>query len=162
MEDSDGDIWFATSNGICCYYTKENKWKSMLSSYQQEKDEQNYVFISLCEVSPGTILVGGYMSGMYRINKKDMIPHYFSPQNEGYTSIRPDKYIRSIYRDEEGYIWAGGYYNLKRIHPKTYDMEHYTMEYPVTFITSKNQDELWIGTTGGLFKFDKRLRKSYK
>ena len=159
MEDSDGDIWFATSNGICCYYTKENRWKSMLSSYQQEKDEQNYVFISLCEAEPGTILVGGYMSGMYRINKKDMIPRYFSPQTEGYTQIRPDKYIRSIYRDEDGYIWAGGYYNLKRIHPDTYKMEHYSMEYPVTFITSKNRDELWIGTTGGLYKFNKKQKK---
>lgn len=159
MEDSDGDIWFATDNGVCCYYTKEKKWRSLLSRYQQEKDGQNYVFISLCEANPGTILVGGYMSGMYRINKKDMKPHYFSPQTEGYTLIRPDKYIRSIYRDKDGYIWAGGYYNLKRIHPDTYRMEHYTMEYPVTFITLKNRDELWIGTTGGLYKFNKRHQK---
>ena len=159
MEDSDGDIWFATSNGVCCYYTKEKRWKSLLSSYQQEKDEQNYVFISLCEASPGVILVGGYMSGMYRIDKKDMIPHYFSPQAEGYAQIRPDKYIRSIYRDLEGFIWAGGYYNLKRIHPDTYEMEHYSMEYPVTYITSKNRDELWIGTTGGLYTFNKTQKK---
>ena len=159
LEDSDGDIWFATTNGVCCYYTKENRWKSLLSSYQQEKDEQNYVFISLCEASPGVILVGGYMSGMYRIDKRDMKPSYFSPQTEGYLNIRPDKYIRSIYRDQEGYIWAGGYYNLKRIHPETYAMEHYSMEYPVTFITSKNQDELWIGTTGGLYKFNKKQKK---
>ena len=159
MEDSDGDIWFATSNGVCCYYTKEKRWKSMLSSYQQERDEQNYVFISLCEAKPGTILVGGYQSGMYRIDKKDMKPRYFSPQQEGYTQIRPDKYIRSIYRDQEGFIWAGGYYNLKRIHPDTYEMEHYSMEYPVTYITSKNKDELWIGTTGGLYTFNKKQKK---
>jgi hypothetical protein len=46
---------------------------------------------------------------MYRINKKDMRPQYFSPQEEGYTDIRPDKYIRSIYRDNQGTVWAGGY-----------------------------------------------------
>ncbi len=159
LEDSEGDLWFATSNGICYYDIHTKKWASMLSSYQQDKDEQNYVFISLCEAITGTILVGGYMSGMYRINKKDMIPHYISPQNEGYTDIRPDKYIRSIYRDEEGYVWAGGYYNLKRIDPKTYAMEHYSMDYPVTYITSRNKDELWIGTINGLYKFNKKQKK---
>lgn len=159
LEDSEGDIWFATGNGICCYNKRTKKWTSMLSNYQQEKQEQNYVFISLCEAAPGVILAGGYMSGMYRIDKRDMKPHYFSPQTQGYTDIRPDKYIRSIYRDEEGYVWAGGYYNLKRIDPKTYAMEHYNMEFPITFITSKNKDELWIGTINGLYKFNKRQKK---
>lgn len=68
----------------------------------------------MCETAPGTILVGGYMSGMYQINKKDMVPKYFSHQSTlGWTNIRPDKYIRCIYKDNDGIIWAGGYYNLK-------------------------------------------------
>ncbi len=159
LEDSEGDIWFATGNGICCYNKHTRKWTRMLSGNGKDKQAQNNVFISLCEASPGILLAGGYMSGMYRINKKDMVPHYFSPQGEGYKNIRPDKYIRSIYRDEEGYIWAGGYYNLKRIDPKTYAMEHYTMEYPITFITSKDKDELWIGTINGLYKFNKKQKK---
>lgn len=159
LEDSDGDIWFATSNGVCCYHSKTKKWSSLLSSYQNDTKRQNYVYISLCEATPGTILVGGYSSGLYRIDKKDMIPHYISPQTLGYTHIRPDKYIRSIYRDEENYIWAGGYYNLKRLHPITYALEHYPMEYPITYITSKNKDELWIGTTNGLYTFDKKQKK---
>lgn len=99
------------------------------------------------------------MSGMYRINKKDMNPQYFSPQTEGYSHIRPDKYIRSIYRDEEGIVWAGGYYNFKGIHPVTGKMEHYTTEYPITYITSKSKDELWIGTINGLYLFNKPKRK---
>ena len=54
------------------------------------------------------------MSGMYQINKKDMVPKYFSHQSTlGWTNIRPDKYIRCIYKDNDGIIWAGGYYNLK-------------------------------------------------
>ena len=156
LEDSDGDIWMATSNGVSFYSPRTGTWKNMLSNRNRhEKDERNSVFISLCESTPGTILVGGYMSGMYRINKKDMNPHYFSPQTEGYSHIRPDKYIRSIYRDEEGIVWAGGYYNFKGIHPVTGKMEHYTTEYPITYITSKSKDELWIGTINGLYLFNK-------
>ena len=159
MEDSDGDLWVATSDGVGCYNNRTKQWTSMLSSRQQNEHDQNHVFISLCESTPGTILVGGYMSGMYRINKKDMIPHYFTPQAEGYTHIRPDKYIRSIYRDEEGNVWAGGYYNFKRIDPVTGDMEHYNTEYPITYITAKNENELWIGTINGLYEFNKQQKK---
>ena len=159
LEDSDGDIWMATSNGVCLFNVKTRKWRSMLSSYQQDKHDQNYVFISLCEAEPGVILVGGYMSGMYRIDKKDFIPRYFTPQTLGYQHIRPDKYIRSIYRDKEGIVWAGGYYNFKRLDPKTGEMEHYPIDYPITCITSKNEQELWIGTINGLFKFNKPQKR---
>ena len=159
LEDSDGDIWAATGNGISMFDTRTRQWKNMLSNRQQEKNSENHVFISLCESTPGTILVGGYMSGMYRIDKRDMTPRYFTPQSEGYSHIRPDKYIRSIYRDEEGVIWAGGYYNLKSIDPVTGKMKHYNTDYPITFITTKNKYELWIGTINGLYKFNKKQQK---
>lgn len=159
LEDTDGDLWAATNNGVSYYNTRTHQWKHLLGSDQQMEHAQNNVFVSLCEITPGTILVGGYMSGMYRINKKDMKPHYFFPQAEGYSHIRPDKYIRSIYKDEEGNVWAGGYYNFKRIAPNTGRMKHYTTEYPITYITSKSKDELWVGTTNGLYKFDKRTQR---
>ena len=159
LEDSDGDLWIATNNGICHFNSRTHQWKSMLSYTREELQDQNNVFISLCEAEPGVILVGGYMSGMYRINKRDLIPHYFSPQSEGHKDIRPDKYIRSIYRDEAGNIWAGGYYNFKQINLKTGKTEHYSTDYPITFITSKNEHELWIGTINGLYKFDKDVKK---
>ena len=159
IEDSDGDIWVATNNGVSCYHTRTKKWTTLLSSHDLGRQDQNYVYISLCESTPGTILVGGYMSGMYRINKKDMRPHYFSPQAEGYTDIRPDKYIRSIYRDKQGMVWTGGYYNFKGMNFATGEIEHYQTEYPITIITSKSAEELWVGTVNGIYKFNKRLKK---
>ena len=159
IEDSDGDIWTATSNGIGCYHTRTKKWSTLLSSQEQGNQEENYVYISLCEVSPGVILAGGYMSGMYLINKKDMSYEYFSPQTRGYPNIRPDKYIRSIYRDEEGIVWAGGYYNFKSINLTSGEIEHFQTDYPISFITSRNPKELWVGTINGLYKFNKEQKK---
>ena len=159
IEDSDGDIWVATSNGIGCYHTRTKQWTTLLSSQEQGHQDKNYVYISLCESTPGTILVGGYMSGMYLINKKDMRPQYFSPQTQGYTDIRPDKYIRSIYRDQEGMVWAGGYYNFKGMNFTTGEIEHYSSEYPITVITSKNTQELWVGTVNGIYKFNKKQKR---
>lgn len=158
LEDSDGDLWITTTNGVGYYNTRTQQWKCLLSSHENDWQEQNHVFISLCETSPGTIAIGGYMSGVYFINKKDMRPQYFSPQSQGYTDIRPDKYIRSIYRDKDGFVWAGGYYNFKRLNPKG-QIEHYATDYPITFITSKNDDELWIGTANGIYKFNKKQKK---
>ena len=159
IEDSDGDIWVATSNGIGCYHTRTKQWTTLLSSQDQGQQDKNYVYISLCESTPGTILVGGYMSGMYLINKKDMRPQYFSPQMQGYTNIRPDKYIRSIYRDQEGMVWAGGYYNFKGMNFSTGEIEHYSSEYPISVITSKNAQELWVGTVNGIYKFNKKQKR---
>ena len=159
IEDSDGDIWIATNNGVGCYHTRTKRWTTLLSTNEQGRQDQNYVYISLCESTPGTILVGGYMSGMYRINKKDMRPQYFLPQAEGYTDIRPDKYIRSIYRDQEGIVWAGGYYNFKGMNFTTGEIEHYSSEYPITVITSKNEQELWVGTVNGIYKFNKKQKR---
>ena len=159
IEDSDGDIWVTTNNGIGCYHTRTKQWTTLLSSHDQNRQNQNYVYISLCESTPGTILVGGYMSGMYRINKKDMRPQYFSPQQEGYTDIHPDKYIRSIYRDEQGTVWAGGYYNFKSMNFATGQIDHYQTEYPISVITSKSDKELWVGTVNGIYKFNKQLKE---
>lgn len=159
LEDSDGDLWITTSNGVGYYNSRTKKWKRLLSSQEDNKQEQNYVFISICEAKPGTILIGGYMSGMYAINKETMSVRYFSPQTEGYTHIRPDKYIRSIYCDEDGEIWSGGYYNFKRFNLTNGEMEHYATDYPITYITSKNREELWVGTVNGIYKFNKKQKK---
>ncbi|MDE8712703.1 hypothetical protein PZH41_26215, partial [Phocaeicola vulgatus] len=89
------------------------QWTYLLSTYQHDTPNQNHVFISICESLPGIILVGGYMSGMYKIDKKNMTTQSFIPQTLNDDTIKPDKYIRCIYKDWDNLIWAGGYYNLK-------------------------------------------------
>ena len=69
MEDSDGDIWYATCNGISCYDISEKKWKSYCTEKELPQYE-NHIFLSVCEIRPGIILAGGYMSGIFRIDKK--------------------------------------------------------------------------------------------
>ena len=52
MEDSDGDLWFATSNGISLYQTDTKEWRSFLSSFDPVPDDENHIFLALCEASP--------------------------------------------------------------------------------------------------------------
>lgn len=153
IQDSDGDIWFATSNGISYYSMKENKWKAYLSEDSKDIHNDNRIFISLCEAKPGLILAGGYMSGTYEINKYTGKVNYTLQPNIA-KGIYPDKYIRSIYRDREGLIWRGGYYNLRSYDLNTQITQLYHTNYPITCIQRKNDDFLWIGTINGLYTFN--------
>ena len=155
IEDSEGDSWYATSNGICYFDVSENKWINFSPSHSPNGERsENHIFTSLCESSPGIILAGGYMSGIYKIDKRTKEVTFFQQQNirqgEG-----PDKYIRSIYRDNERLIWIGGFYRLKSYSLTTKEVCEYNIGYPITCITQKDEHSLWIGTINGVFVFDK-------
>lgn len=160
MEDSEGDSWYATSNGICYFDVSENKWINFSPSHSPNGERsENHIFTSLCESSPGIILAGGYMSGIYKIDKRTKEVTFFQQQNirqgEG-----PDKYIRSIYRDNERLIWIGGFYRLKSYSPTTKEVCEYNIGYPITCITQKDEHSLWIGTINGVFVFDKLKKQA--
>ena len=151
IEDSDGDLWFGTSNGISLYDSKQKQWRSFLSSFNHGLKNQNRIFITLCEVSPGVIWAGGYTSGIYKINKKTLSVEYFSPFLLSSVNIRPDKYIRDMIKDSKGYIWSGGYYNLKCIDPRKNTVRLYPGVNTVTAIEEKDTNFMWVGTATGLF-----------
>lgn len=155
IEDSDGDLWFGTSNGISLYHSRTKEWHSFLSSFDQHLKDKNHIFITLCEVSPGVIWAGGYTSGIYKINKKTSSIEYFSPYLLTHANMRPDKYIREIVKDSKGYVWSGGYYNLKCFNPKTNDVRLYPGVSSITAIAEKDNRYMWIGTGTGLYTLDR-------
>lgn len=155
IEDGDGDLWFATNNGISLYDHRAKQWQSFLSVFNKDHNNRNHTFISLCEVSPGIIWAGSYSSGIYQIDKKKRSVSFFTPALFGGTTIRPDKYIRSITKDSEGYVWSGGYYNLKKIdydHKKIYLIPGLD---GITNIKEKDKEYMWIGTANGLYLLEK-------
>lgn len=155
IEDSDGDLWFGTSNGISLYQSKTGQWHSFLSSFDHQLKNKNHIFITLCEVSPGIIWAGGYTSGVYKINKRTLSVEYFSPYLLNPDNIRPDKYIRDIVKDSKGYIWSGGFYNLKCFDLSLNSVRLYPGINSFTAITEKDDGHMWIGTSAGLYLLDK-------
>nr|WP_044654235.1 two-component regulator propeller domain-containing protein [Bacteroides acidifaciens] len=159
IEDSDGDLWFATNNGISFLNSKTGQWRSVLSSFEKSQENKSHIFLTLCEVAPGTIWAGGYSSGAYQIDKKSFKVSYFMPPLYTQTSMRPDKYIRDIRMDSQGYIWSGGFYNLKRIRLETQDVRFYPGLNSVTAIVEKDDKSMWIGSATGLYLLDKESGK---
>lgn len=152
IEDSEGDLWFATSNGISLLQPAVGRWRSFLSRSDGIQDGGNHIFLTLCEVSPGVICAGGYASGLYRIEKKTGRVEYFPPSfaAEG----RPDQYINDIGKDSGGCIWTGGCHNLKRFDPHDGTVRLYPVPGPITAILEKDPEWMWIGTGMGLYLLD--------
>ena len=102
IEDSEGDLWFATSNGISLLQPAVGRWRSFLSRSDGIQDGGNHIFLTLCEVSPGVICAGGYASGLYRIEKKTGRVEYFPPplQQRGVQtsiSMTSEKILEDVY-----------------------------------------------------------------
>ena len=154
VEDSDGDLWFATSNGISFYQTDTKEWRSFFSSFDPVPNDENHIFLALCEVSPGVMWAGGYTSGIYKIEKKKGFKvTYLSPA--AMAGVRPDQYIYDIKKDSGGDIWSGGYYHLKRINLETKNVRLYPGVSSITTIQEKDDRLMWIGTRMGLYLLDK-------
>ncbi len=160
IEDGEGDLWFGTNNGVSMYNPKTRRWHSFLSSFEKKSDDKNHIYTTLCEVSPGVIWAAGYSSGIYQINKKNLSTSYFTPYLFYHLNIRPDKYIRSIMKDSAGDIWSGGYYNLKKISSDNKTIRLYDGFSNITSIIERNQDEMWIGSSTGLYLLEKESGKS--
>lgn len=159
IEDTEGDLWYATNNGISLYNSKTKQWHSFLSVFNPEHHNKNHIFMSLCEVTPGIIWAGGYSSGIFQINKKQLSVEFFTPSLFSDLNIRPDKYIRSIVKDSAGNIWSGGYYNLKEIDYSRKNIRHFPGLSGITVIIEKDAKHMWIGTATGLYLLEKETGK---
>ena len=155
LEDSEGDIWFATANGVSLYRVKEDKWETYLSSYNKNAPISNHIFLSLVELTPGIIWVGGYNSGVYKINKRTRQSELLLSNEVQHIDL-PDKCIRAILRDKDQNIWMGGYYNLKLYSPAEERLRYYSNLNSITSLVEKDSNSIWIGSAKGLYLLDKK------
>lgn len=159
LEDSEGDIWFATNNGISLYRVEEDTWEHLFPWNKSEVESmKNSIFLSLCEISPGKIVTGGFMTGVYHIDKATMkvslqTPETYIPDKENPTFT--NKYIRVIYRDSEGLIWTGGNNYLGCTNSKTREFKYYQINDPATCIVEMSPEMLLIGTGDGIYRLNK-------
>jgi len=102
LEDSRGNLWFATNNGVSCWNMTTNSWRT----YYQDLQEQAQVFLSLSEDQNGNIWAGTYSSGVYVIDGESgkEIAHHWS---ENSSSSMTNDYIFDIFKDSHGDLWMG-------------------------------------------------------
>ncbi|MDR0973889.1 MAG: response regulator [Prevotellaceae bacterium] len=157
LQDSDGDVWFATNNGISRYQPQSGQWHVYLNADDTAVSSRNHIFLSLCEVTPGVILAGGNGTGVYQINKRTGSTQLLNLQSyyPAGAQVRTDRYIRSILKDKQGYVWLGGYYSLQRIDLTRHEAQIFKDIRQITAMVEYKENILYIGTTQGLFMINK-------
>ena len=67
LQDSEGDYWYGTNDGISVYRVKSKQWMHFLNG---KGFAYSSVVLALCEDNEGNVWAGGYGIGLYRIQKK--------------------------------------------------------------------------------------------
>lgn len=158
IEDSQGDLWFATNNGVSLYRSKTKQWSHVLNS-SSAVDSRSHIIVTLCEVSPGVIWAGGYASGVFQIQKGNMSVTTMTPYKFGASKLQANRYLHSIIKDEQGVIWSGGYHKLRSLNLKTNQIREYLGITSINVLLEKDANSLWVGTTDGLYVLDKKSGK---
>ena len=123
FQDSKGDLWFGTNNGVSHYQIKTNQWKH----YLQEQKYGNHVVLAIAEDDHGYIYIGGYGFGIYRIQPQLGILQKL-PKKENHTQgIASDHIYTILFTDNK--LWFGGIEGeLTCYSPHTEEYTYYSNE----------------------------------
>lgn len=151
LEDSDGELWFGTTSGISVLNKASSSWDH-LYNLDNSNEISGYKILALAEDDRRRIWIGGYANGLHRYDKK-------TKKLTDLTDVAGTNYIGSVYYDSTGYMWFGGSEGLlTAVDLKNDRISRYNIK-NVTVTINKTRDQLWIGTTTGLFIVDKNSDK---
>ncbi|MDR2626404.1 MAG: response regulator [Dysgonamonadaceae bacterium] len=149
MEDSDGNLWFGTNDGVYRYHVKNKTWVHLLKS-NISANEPRYNVLTLCEDNNGLIWVGGTSFGRVSCIRKQSLAvtdnYYFNEKQEDVFNGR----VYSIFKDSGGNIWMGGLHGLlTKYSPSDRQIKRYNVTF-VNTITESNGIVL-VGSAKGLY-----------
>lgn len=145
LEDSRGNLWFATNNGISCWIVSENQWKN----FYVNKQEQAQVFLTLCEDNLGRIWAGTYSSGVYVLEGSTgkQLSHYSQLEK---SSPFINDYVFDIFKDSQGDIWIGGVNSqVVRYQSGEGNFKKYSIQ-PINVLDELSLGKMLFGCTYGL------------
>ncbi len=160
-------IWIGTAGGGLNRY---NKQKGTFSHYIYDQSDpaslENNFVSAVTRASDGNIYVGTWGGGLHRLDRDSIDSgnfHHF-PVDPGTPQNLPDYFISSLAEDKFGYLWVGTREGLARIELSTGkidnfpEREHNRTISGIGFIEFDSEDNLWVGTSYGLYKIQSHDR----
>lgn len=144
-ENVNGDIWFATDDGISIW-SKSNRWKHILKST---------VIVALCKDKSGNMWAGTYGDGVYQLDRSGRIVAHLT-QGKGELTTN---YIFSVIEDNDGDLWIGGLngglvmYNKAKTKKQIFDINW------IHSIVVVNRRQIAVATVNGFCMIDKQSGK---
>ncbi len=164
-EDRDGVLWVATLDGMYQFSPATKIYNRVLYNPGNSSFPENQQFTAIVEDSKGNYWIRTY-DGLYHYNKAlKLLDSY---QNASRAPI-PNlwKNLKTILPDSSGSIWYSQHYRgIRRLSPKTKKFRFYEAnpgmeEQAISSIFIENKDIIWMGTSWGLSRYD-RKNNEYK
>ncbi|MBN1398574.1 MAG: hypothetical protein JXA06_11130 [Bacteroidetes bacterium] len=173
-EDKSGRIWIGTSAGLDLFlnssvYPQKGTFVHYKNNINDKKSISKGAVLSLLEDSDRNLWIGIENGGLDIMNLDGFKPgnsNFVHYRNEpGRSGSLSHNSIYSLFQDRQGSIWIGTFGNgLNMVNPAGEKFIHIKSEIGVKNSLNNNQvhafyeenDYLWIGTDGGLNRYDKK------
>ncbi len=165
FEDSRGDLWIGTWEGGLNLFDREHH------DFKQYTTENSGLcsntFFSIFEDSKGVLWLGAFFGGISYLDRTSNAFVSYTPENSNLS----DDNIRVITEDSYGNLWIAGGLGLNLFNRETKEFTFFTHNEAddrsiapgyVLSIHESSDSTLWIGTTGGLNKIDKKNQSFIK
>ena len=175
FQDREGVLWFGTIGGGV---NKLNVGWRNFALYQNDPNNPNSLGDNMVRAfhqdSDGTLWVGTMFGGVDRFDRETGTWHHYRHEPDDPGSLS-NNFVSAIHRDRSGVLWIGTASGLDRFEPETDSalregtFTHYRADPDappgspgnnVRTIDEGQAGEFWIGTKGGLYRFD-REEKSW-
>ena len=155
IEDSRGNIWFATGNGISCLNVKSNKWQTFF----HDMHEQAQVFLSLCEDDRNRIWAGTYSSGVYVLDggTGQVLAHYSKEESSSSFNCN---FTYDIIKDCDGNLWLGGVMDGVFRYVASENIFETSPKVTVYSFEELSGNEILAACTSGLYLLDKQAKQA--
>ncbi|MGB5667250.1 MAG: two-component regulator propeller domain-containing protein, partial [Maribacter sp.] len=172
FEDKEGNIWFATGDGLCKLSKEEStKKQPKFRIYKNEQGNPNTIshnyILSLYESSNGIFWVGTFGGGLNRfIPSNDENKEKFVSYSEA--DGLPNNVIKGILEDEDGNLWLSTNQGLSRFNPKEKTFKNFDVNdglqsnefQELACLKRKNGEMLFGGINGFNTFFPKNIKEN--
>ncbi|MEO5563636.1 MAG: two-component regulator propeller domain-containing protein, partial [Chitinophagaceae bacterium] len=157
-EDTQGNFWVATENGLNLFNRENGSFKIFQELPFSNPEKANNIIRVIKEDRQGNLLLGTADNGLLLYNDKEKTFKQYKHQEKDPTTLASNL-VRSLLVDKKGDIWVGSVNGgLDFFHSTSGTFFHYQNEPDNLFSLSQrtasalfedNQGNLWVGTHRG-------------
>ncbi len=168
-EDSKGNLWVGTwGGGLNMFDTRRKTFKRFLSNPAEKNSIADNIVWSVCEDRDGMIWIGTGTGGLQILNPVSGEFKNVDLQINDSTNVNPS--IQTLLADNN-FIWIGhskglSNFDLRTATVNNFDLKasgkNFSQDLLVNAIFRDSKDNLWLGTSTGLMRYDQFERNFVK
>ena len=146
-QDTQGQIWVGTMEGLCLYDTKNDCFTRI--------GKTNAITIDIDEDSEGNLWLSTQGEGLWCYNRKTRRMHNYRSEEASGNNSLPDNQVNCCLIDEKGKLWIGTFAGLCIYDKKHGSFKRVSIDVPSQNILSIIEDNgaMWLTTERGIVKY---------